>query len=86
MIPTWPYLLLLATTPTWFSLPELCYDPHTVHTIAVTAFDTIWTIPAATYLSIQPPGPHGELVTVIHTWIHRLPMSRIQDGPSLADA
>ena len=52
--------------------------------IALAAYDTIWAIPAATYLSIQPPVPHGDLVTVIPTWVHRLLVSKIQDGPSLA--
>ena len=31
-----------------------------------------------------PPGPHLDLVTMVPTWAHRLPMTRIQDGPSLA--
>ena len=83
MIPTWPYLLLLATSPLgshWLDSAMILNR----YIIAVTAYDTIWAIPAATYLSIQPPVPHGDLVTVIPTWVHRLLVSKIQDGPSLA--
>ena len=85
MIPTWA---LPAPTGSNTHLGLICWTLAMIptwHVTAVAAYDNIWAIPAPTYLAMitawASPGP-GDYDP--HPWAHLLPMTMIQDGPSLA--